>query len=164
MFKGVSIMAVVDDASFSYLCAGPGNGQFLPAKTGLNVLALTAGNIVATQASVAAMATALNDLTLGLLVKDAISIGINVNSGGPSVTSNRGSKWIITAQEVSGDLNKFTYTIPAADASAALAGTNTYDPANAKWIAFVAAFNGKFYSPAGVALNFVAAKLGGRRA
>lgn len=157
-------MAVVDDAVFSYLCAGPGNGQFLPAKTGLNVLAVTAGNLVATQAAVAAMATALNNLTLGLLIKDSISIGINVNAGGPSVTSNRGSKWIISAQEVSGDLNKFTYTVPAADESLAVTGTNIYDATLAQWIAFVSAFNGKFYSPAGTALNFVSARLGGRRA
>lgn len=157
-------MAVVDDVVFSYSCSGPGVGIFLPAKTGFNILPLTAGNIVASQAAVAAMAAALNNLTLGVLNTDNITVSTSVSAGGPSGVANRGQKWIITAQEVSGDLNKFTYTIPAGDDSKALAGTNNYDPANADWIAFIAAFNGKFYSPAGTALNFVSAKLGGRRA
>jgi hypothetical protein len=157
-------MAVVDDVVFSYSCSGPGAGIFLPAKTGFNIAPLTSANIVAQQAAVAAMAAALNDLTLGVLNSDNITVSVAVNAGGPSGVANRGSKWIVTAQEVSGDLNKFTYTIPAADPATAVAGTNNYDPADAAWIAFIAAFNGKFLSPAGTGLNFVSAKLGGRRA
>jgi hypothetical protein len=157
-------MAVVSDVVFSYSCSGPGAGIFLPAKTGLNVPAVTAGNLAATQTKIAAMAAALNALTLGVLNDDNITISVSVNAGGPSGVANRGQKWIVSAQEVSGDLNKFTYTIPAGDPSKALSGTNNYDPANSAWTDFITAFNGNFTSPAGIALDFVSAKLGGRRA
>lgn len=157
-------MAVVDDVIFSYSCSGPGPGVFLPAKTGFNIVAVTPSTLAAAQTKIAAMAAALNALTLGVLNDDNLTISVAVAAGGPSGVANRGQKWIISAQEVSGDLNKFTYTIPAGDPSKALAGTNNYDPANSAWTDFITAFNGNFASPAGTALNFVSAKLGGRRA
>jgi hypothetical protein len=156
-------MAVVDDAVISISCSGPSAGLFVPAKTGVNIAPITAGNIASQEAKLAAYATAVNDVTLGIVNSTSIIIGAAVATGGPSATAPRGTKWIVSAQESSGDLNKFTYTIPAANEATGVAGTTNYDPANAAWIAFKSAFEAIAVSPAAIALVFVSAKIGGRR-
>jgi len=156
-------MAVVDDVIYSIACSGPAIGIYPIGKTGINCVAVTPSNLAATQTKIAALATALNALTLGVLINDNLTIGISIGTGGPTGTANRGSKWIVSAQETSGDLNKFTYTIPAGDPSHAVAGTNSYDPTAAAWTNFITAFNAIAVSPAGTTLNFTGAKLGGRR-
>ena len=156
-------MAVVDDVVFSISCSGPAVGLFTPAKTGINCQAVTAGTLAAIQTKIAALASAINSLTLGVLNSDSITISTQVSAGGPSGVANRSQKWIISAQESTGDLNKFTYTIPAGDPAIAITGTNAYDPANGAWTAFKTAFEAVAESPSGSPLNFIGAKLGGRR-
>ena len=143
---------------------GVGLGQEVPAKSQFEGTALTAGNLAAQTSLAQALSDAIQNLTTGIVRAWNFTIGTPVSSTALTVTANRSEKWIVTGQETTGNLRKFTYTIPAGDTNKALAGTIDYDAANADWIAFVSAFNAYAKSPAGNALTFRGAKLGGRRA
>jgi hypothetical protein len=132
------------------------------AKTKVNIIALTAANIVAQKAAVAALANAESGLTSGEIASS--DIGIQTGGSGiyPTVIANRGQKWIITAAN-SVD-RRFTYTIPAGIFEGNVQSDNyTADLTSTAWAAFVTAFQGVAVDPNGDSLSLVSARVGGRR-
>lgn len=156
--------AVTSKMTVTIATTGIGVGSEIPAKSQFEGAALTAGNLAAQTTLAQALSDAVQDLTNGIVRAWNFTIGTPQSSTALVATANRSEKWIVTGQETVGNLRKFTYTIPAADTNKALAGTIDYDAANASWIAFVTAFEAYAKSPAGNALTFRGAKLGGRRA
>lgn len=157
--------AVVSDLSINVACSGPAAGFTVPAKTTMNILAATPANLAAQNTKIAALEAAYEPLTLGVVRNTNLGIAVPVSSAAVTGTAPRGDKWAISAVEVSGDLNTFTYTIPAADDAGThvITGTITADLGNADWIAFKNAFDAVAVSPAGIALSLKSAKLVGRR-
>lgn len=157
--------AVVSDVSLSIACSGIGVGKPQIGFVKYNCVALTPGNLAAQITALAAVAAALSPLTNGVVASDALTIGVSISAGLPGGVAVRGDKWAITAQESTGDLNKFTYTIPAADTSGGhvIAGTRAADLTNADWAAYVTAFDAMAKSPAGNALSIISAQAIGRR-
>jgi len=156
--------AVTSKLTITIATTGVGLGDEVPAKSQFEGTALTAGNLAAQTGLAQALSDAVQNLTEGIVRAWNFTINTPQSSAGLIATANRSQKWIITGQETVGNLRKFTYTIPAGDSSKALAGTIDYDSANADWTAFISAFEAYAKSPAGNALTFRGAKLGGRRA
>ena len=159
-------MAQVDAMTVVYNCSGPGSFP-LQSKTKFSVPSLTAGNFAAQAGLMNTLQQKIQPLTNGVISSWSVSLDNAVSTAYPSVPANRGSKWIITADNGLGQ--KFTYTIPAAKEDVT-AGTGTLLPdgvsanlAATPWTDFEAAFHAVATDRAGVALVLKGAKLGGRR-
>lgn len=133
---------------------------------GINVPAITPGNLAGTQTALAALGTAVDAVVAGIVNGYAAQIKIITNANILTATPGviRGEKWIITAVDT--DNRLYTYTIPFAkqdDVALLAAGTRaSYDPGDARWVAFVTAFEAVAKSPTGLDLNVVTIKQGTR--
>lgn len=151
----------VDRTTVSLKCSGNSPAGLLSKMT-VNIAALTAGNIASQQTKVAALATATSNLSTANLDSYGIAVETPLSASYPALIANRGDKWILTAQNGNG--RKFTYTIPAAQATGnVLADNFTADLASTSWAAFKTAFEAVATDPVAAALTLISAKLGGRR-
>jgi len=131
-------------------------------KTKFNIAPLTAANIATQLANVTAVRTAMVNLTNGAISSQGVEYPQYASTSYPVAPANRGSKWIVTAQNVNGRV--FTYTIAAANETAHLQSDQyTADLTNADWEAFTTAFDAVAVDPAGNVLTIIKAHLGGRR-
>lgn len=155
-------MAAVDTLTIPVICSGPGSIP-LPSKTNYSIIALTAANIVAQSAAAAALATATNALTDGNVAKTSIAVETFISSTYPTVTANRGQKWVISATNGAGQ--PYTYTIPAAKDTSTLLQPDliTADLTATAWVNYKTAFEALATDRAGGALTLTRAKLSGRR-
>jgi len=156
--------AVVSDVTIGIACSGLAPGKPQIGRINFNCVAITPANLAAQQSALASLAAALNPLTMGIVINDSISVGLTLSSGLPGSAAVRGHKWVVTAQESTGDFNKYLYTIPAAlEAAHVVSGTRVADMTLADWVAFSTAFSAIAKSPAGNALTVLGAELVGRR-
>jgi hypothetical protein len=158
-------MALVDRATLSYNCGPKGKaGQGGTASTRGFVNRLTSANIVATDAAVGSWLTAAQALTNGQISRFSIDHGNNVGITPPTAPLNKGEKWIVTMQEVGGNAQIKTHTIPAADETGGhlLTGTLDWDPTNTDWVNYKAAVDALLVSPSG-ALSMIFATIMTRR-
>jgi len=133
--------------------------------TVLNTTVLTAGNFTAQQTLAAALAAAIEDLTIGELTKQINSIPV-VDT--PAIPTNpyaqREMKWLVQYQgDVSGKL--FSSEIAAPDITDnVVINTDVADLSSADWAAFVTAFEAYVKSPDDVAetVTVIGARLVGR--
>jgi len=116
--------------------------------TVLNTTVLTAGNFAAQQTLAAALAAAIEDLTIGELTKQINSVPVLDT---PAIPSNpyaqREMKWLVSYQgDVSGKL--FSSEIAAPDITDnVVPNTDTADITSTDWVAFVTAFEAYVKSP-----------------
>ena len=151
-----------DIANVTFACSGPG-GYPLNSKTQVFIANLTAANIVAQKAAVAAWVAAIAALSSGVVKGSGIVIDTFVGNTYPSGIANRGQKWIVTSANGAGEL--FTHTIPAAPGSGEVNADNiTANLAGTNWAAYVSAYGTIAQDKAGNGLSILRAKLGGRRA
>lgn len=158
-------MAGVDRVALSWNAGPKGRaGQGGAATTRGSCAVLTAGNLVAQDAALAAWAAAADPLTLAVNTRYAIDHGNSTGNTLPTVPQNKGEKWVITMTgNVTG--RAFTHTLPSADESGTHKLPNTLDwnPADASWIAYKAAAEAFLTSPDAEALTLVFATLLTRR-
>lgn len=115
---------------------------------GVNSVLLTAGNIVAQSAAAAALAAAVEDLSIATLVKQTITNEI-VDGGTPPTNpyAQRELKWLVTYQAVAGG-KYYTVEIPAPDLTDNIVpGSDQADLTSDDWQAFITAFVGFARSP-----------------
>jgi len=116
--------------------------------TVLNTTVLTAGNFTAQQTLAAALAAAIEDLTIGELTKQINSIPVLDT---PAIPTNpyaqREMKWLVSYQgDVSGKL--FSSEIAAPDITDnVVPNTDVADITSTDWAAFVTAFEAYVKSP-----------------
>jgi len=116
--------------------------------TVLNTTVLTAGNFAAQQTLAAALAAAIEDLTIGELTKQINSVPVLDT---PAIPTNpyaqREMKWLVSYQgDVSGKL--FSSEIAAPDITDnVVPNTDTADITSTDWAAFVTAFEAYVKSP-----------------
>jgi len=116
--------------------------------TVLNTTVLTAGNFAAQQTLAAALAAAIDDLTIGELTKQINSVPVLDT---PAIPTNpyaqREMKWLVQYQgDVSGKL--FSSEIAAPDITDnVVPNTDTADITSTDWAAFVTAFEAYVKSP-----------------
>jgi len=116
--------------------------------TVLNTTVLTAGNFAAQQTLAAALAAAIEDLTIGELTKQINSVPVLDT---PAIPTNpyaqREMKWLVQYQgDVSGKL--FSSEIAAPDITDnVVPNTDTADITSTDWAAFVTAFEAYVKSP-----------------
>jgi len=116
--------------------------------TVLNTTVLTAGNFAAQQTLAAALAAAIEDLTIGELTKQINSVPVLDT---PAIPTNpyaqREMKWLVSYQgDVSGKL--FSSEIAAPDITDnVVPNTDVADITSTDWAAFVTAFEAYVKSP-----------------
>jgi len=116
--------------------------------TVLNTTVLTAGNFAAQQTLAAALAAAIEDLTIGELTKQINSVPVLYT---PAIPTNpyaqREMKWLVSYQgDVSGKL--FSSEIAAPDITDnVVPNTDVADITSTDWAAFVTAFEAYVKSP-----------------
>jgi len=133
--------------------------------TTLNTTVLTAGNFAAQQTLAAALAAAIEDLTIGELTKQINSVPLLDT---PAIPTNpyaqREMKWLVSYQgDVSGKL--FSSEIAAPDITDnVVPNTDTADITSTDWAAFVTAFEAYVKSPDDVTetVTVIGARLAGR--
>lgn len=146
----------------SVVTDGVGAAAGLSSKTKYNITALTAANFTAQTGLVATLVGVYAPLTDGNVAGYGITVEEPGNPTPPGNNSNRGSKWIATAQNPNGRL--FTHTIPGAPGAGEFDGTTTSALlTGTNWAAYKTAFEAVAKDPANLALTLIAARLGGRR-
>jgi len=133
--------------------------------TVLNTTVLTAGNFAAQQTLAAALAAAIEDLSIGELTKQINSVPVLDT---PAIPTNpyaqREMKWLVQYQgDVSGKL--FSSEIAAPDITDnVVPNTDTADITSTDWAAFVTAFEAYVKSPDDVTetVTVIGARLVGR--
>lgn len=154
-------MAAVDSFIVAIRCGGNAPTGLI-GKTKYNIAQLTAANIVAQKSACNALGTAESSLTTGIYAAADISVNLAKTGGYPTVTANRGNKWIINATNAAG--RNFTYTIPAAFYTGETEADGvTADLTTTEWTAYKSAFEAVATDPVAAALTLNSAKLGGRR-
>ena len=157
-------MAVTDRVTYSIVCSGPAVGVNKPAKFECNVPQLTAANLDATETALAALATALQALTFGVVAEQNLSTKNVISTSPLAVTANRSQKFILTTKDTDG--REYRSTIPAASTASpnVITGTNATDLTSTNWAAFKTAYEAIATSPTALTLTLISAVLGGRRA
>ena len=126
------------------------------AQVSFDTTAPIAGNLVAQEALHDALAAAFLDIILGGAVNNEVTLRNEFAGTKPSTSvAQRNIQWVVTYRDTT-TTSEFHVKIPMADISDATlfaTGTNQWDPADADWIAFVAAFEAYVLSPAGNAVE-----------
>lgn len=115
---------------------------------GLTSVTANAGNLAAQQTAAAALVAAINDLTIGEVTKQIMSLVILDAPAIPSSPyAQRELKWLVQyVGDASGKI--FTSEIAAPDITDNVApNTDIADLSSADWVAFVTAFEGYVRSP-----------------
>lgn len=123
-----------------------------------DTIVVTAANLVAELAAHDALIAAIAAVTLGNLdfeefVADREQIRPLVQPAGASAQVN--IEWVVTyVDDVTGGiLNVRVPTADITDTTLFAAGSNLWDPADAKWVTFIAAFEAHIISPLGNAVS-----------
>lgn len=123
-----------------------------------DTIVVTAANHDAQKTEHDNLIAAIADVTLGLLdfeeyVADREQIRPVVRPSAASAQVN--IEWVVTyVDDVTG--TEFNVRVPTADVTDTTlfaAGSNLWDPADAKWVTFIAAFEAHIVSPAGNAVS-----------
>jgi hypothetical protein len=159
-------MALTDRTTLSWNAGPKGRaGQGGTAKTSGSSAKLTSGNIVAQDGFLSSWALAAAPLSKAVITRQSIDHGTNLSPTLPTTPQNKGEKWVVTMQEVTGNMRVFTHTIPSADESGThvLPNTLDYNPADADWIAYISAANAFLTTPDGATMGLKFATLLTRR-
>lgn len=121
-----------------------------------HIVDLTAGNLVATQALLASLLTAIQDLVVGELQAEKVVLSNTKASGSPasSKQANRETKWLVTYED---STTHFVYRgeIPTADLSLRAGNSSLLDLTAGVGLAFKTAFEAVVKSRAGNAVTVI---------